>query len=130
MWTGIVNFLIGLWLMAAPSLLGYGGTAAANDRIFGPIAASFAFISIWPVTRGLRWCDFPLGIWLAASPWILGYPRPEAWSTTLAGMAMALVALAPSRAEGEFGGGWSSLWRPGEMPGQAGMRGKLRWKIR
>lgn len=115
-WTGILVFLIGIWLMAAPDFLGYGGAAADNDRIFGPIAASFAFISIWEVARGLRWCNAPIGLWFVVAPWILDYSRAGAWSAAIAGTAMVLLSILSVREETEFGGGWSSLWRPWEMP--------------
>jgi hypothetical protein len=120
MWTGLMVFILGLWLMAAPAVLGYGNPAADNDRIFGPVAASLAFISLWPIARGLRWCNVPIGAWLAAAPWVLGYPMDAAYNSLLTGLAIAALSLAPSRANRRFGGGWSSLWRPSELSEHGG----------
>jgi hypothetical protein len=117
MWTVLITFILGLWLMAAPAVLGYGNPAADNDRIFGPILGSFAFISMWPITRGMRWCNVPLGAWLAAAPWILGYPMDAAWNSLISGLAIIALSATPAPTRRRFGGGWSSLWRPEELAG-------------
>ena len=76
MWPGVISTLIGLWLMAAPAVLGYGEPASTVDRIVGPIAASAAWISVWAVTRPIRWLGLPLGLVLITAPFLLGYPLP------------------------------------------------------
>jgi hypothetical protein len=45
----LVTVLCGIWLMLSPAVLGYGGAAENNDRLIGPIVASFAFVAIWEV---------------------------------------------------------------------------------
>ncbi len=116
MWPRIGNTILGIWLMTAPAVLSYGGSARINDLIIGPIAASVAVIAIWEVTRPLRWVSTLLGIWLLVAPWVLGYDSLAAILNSLAsGAIMALLSAARGAITQEFGGGWSALWRsPGE----------------
>ncbi len=112
MWAQVVNALLGVWLMVAPFLIGYGSPAEVNDRIVGPLVAACAVISWWEVTRPVRWANFPLGLWLIVSPWVLGYDQPSIWLHSFAvGTAVALLAAVRGQVTGRYGGGWSVLWR-------------------
>jgi hypothetical protein len=53
-WAKEFRTLVGMWLMAAPAILGYGGTAATNDWIIGPRAATIAAVAASEVLRSLR----------------------------------------------------------------------------
>ncbi len=107
----LFSLLTGVWLMAAPAILGYGGPAWINDRICGPLIASFAIIAIWEVTRPLRWMNVIFAFWLMLAPLVLHY---TAWRSSYNNVGCALVllvcALAPGRKTHRFGGGWSSLF--------------------
>lgn len=109
-WARLASTVTGLWLMAAPAALGYSGAAEVNDRIVGPVAASFAIIAIWTVTRQVRRVNTLAGAWLLAAPWLLGY---GAWVPTVNDMAAGALLVAFSLVRGpideQFGGGWSSL---------------------
>lgn len=59
-----LNLFLGIWLMAAPALLGYTGAPRTNDYIVGPIVASVAMIALSEVVRPLRWMNFALGLWV------------------------------------------------------------------
>lgn len=110
MWAHFVNAAIGVWLMAAPAVLGYGVPAETSDRIVGPLIATFAVVAWWEATRGARWANLPLGLWLIASPWILGY---DSLSITLHSMMAGAVVAGLSTIRGtvnqRFGGGWRAL---------------------
>ncbi len=109
---GVLNTLVGLWLILAPAVLGYGGRAADHDRIVGPFVATFAVISIAESCRPARWANLPIGAWLVLAPWILGFPGEAAANSVAAGLAAAGLSLWKGRIRHRFGGGWSSLWRP------------------
>lgn len=109
MWGQIINVVLGLWLMAAPAVLGYGGAAADNDRVVGPIAATFAAIAISEATRGARWANVPLGLWMLAGPWLLGGPTPAIVNGLLVGLALIGFALVKGRFTATYAGGWSAL---------------------
>lgn len=105
-----------IWLMAAPAVLEYDGAAAANDRIVGPIAGSFAFVACWEVLMAMRWPTLPLGLWLLVAPIVFGYPESAMWvSSMVSGLVIAAAAFVGHDTRSEFDGGWSSVrpsaWR-------------------
>lgn len=112
MWAQVVNAVLGLWLMAAPAVLEYGGVAQTNDRILGPVIATFAVIAWWEATRAVRLWNLPLGVWLLLSPWILGYETSVAMLNSVGvGLLVSGLACIQGTVEGTYGGGWSALWR-------------------
>ncbi len=115
MWAQLVSAGLGLWLLAAPGVLGYGGGAGRNDRIVGPVIASVALIALWEVMRPVRWANLPLGLWLVVAPWIVGYHGAARPLSVLVGAIVAACALAPGTYRpGRFGGGWAALWAPAD----------------
>lgn len=107
----LLTALLGAWLMAAPSALHYGGIAAANDRIVGPLSLALAVIALFPATRGLRWVNLLLGIWLVVAAWIFVPHWPLRLNDLLAGLATCGLALAGAPQPARLGGGWSGLLR-------------------
>ena len=96
--------------MFAPSILGYGGLAADNDRIVGPIAGSCAFVACWPVMMPLRWATLPCGVALLGAPVILRYDDPGAWASSIAsGLVISTTAFVGTDVRSRFGGGWRSV---------------------
>lgn len=110
-WARIGSTLIGIWLMAAPAVLDYGAPAEMNDRIAGPVAATFAIIAISGVTRPLRRVNTVVGLWLLAAPWLLGYGGGvQTVNDMIAGALLLLLSLVKGTVDSHFGGGWSALW--------------------
>ena len=100
---------VGLWLMAAPSILGYGNPARMNDLVVGPMIASFAFIAVWEVTRGVRRVNLILAAWLLVAPWVLGYGIAAAVNSTVVARCLLLLASMGGSVTQAFGVGWTSL---------------------
>ena len=114
MWAQIASALLGLWLMAAPSVLGYGDPARTVDQVVGPLIFAMALIAYSEVTRPVRWVNFPLGVWLICAPWALGYAGTTTWlHSMIVGAAIAVLAGFGGRSKARIGGGWSALWQPG-----------------
>ena len=112
MWAQVINALLGLWLMAAPAVLGADKTIANNDHIVGPLIASFAIISWWEATRVVRLYNVPLGLWLLVAPWVLGYDNTAAIvNDMLVGVVVIGLSFVKGKVEGKFGGGWSAIWK-------------------
>jgi hypothetical protein len=110
MWAQLITTVLGVWLTASPDLLGYTGHAATNDHIVGPTIASFAFVAVWEVMRGLRWVNVVLGGWLLIAPWVLGYGEwlPMVNSLTV-GVAVMGLSFVKGTLTQRYGGGWSAL---------------------
>lgn len=105
----IVNVLVGLWLMAAPAVLGYGGAARANDLIVGPIAATFAWVAINQATRPCRWVVVALRAWMLVASFVLGAGGAARWNGLLSGAAMLGLGLVRGRVSARMGGGWRAV---------------------
>jgi general stress protein CsbA len=112
MWQRFLAIILGIWLMAAPAVLGYTGAARTNDAIIGPLAASFAVIAIWEVTRSVRWVNILFALWLLLAPWVLSYEAlvPTINSMTV-GIIMAVTAAIRGKITQRYGGGWPALWQ-------------------
>jgi hypothetical protein len=106
---------VGVWIMSAPAVLGYGGPARTVDVVVGPIAASLGLIAAWEATRGLRWGNVVAGLWLLGAPWLLTYADGAAVaSDMLAGALLLGLALLGARVHGRYGGGWAAMLDAGE----------------
>jgi hypothetical protein len=110
MWPLVVCVALGLWLLAAPRVMAYGGGIRTQREIFGPIAAAVALIAISQATRPLRYMLLPIGIWLVAAPLFTPPDTSLALlnSVLVGGALMALPFLARPAAS-RFAGGWSVL---------------------
>jgi hypothetical protein len=104
-----VACLVGLWLMASPEVLGYGGAARVNDQVVGPLAASLACVAMWQVLRSLRWANVVLGAWLILAAAVLGHDVVAAGNSVASGLVLGGVSLVRGRLTRRTGGGWRSL---------------------
>jgi hypothetical protein len=111
MWSAIANTMLGVWLMAAPSVLGYGGAARTNDHVVGPIVATLAVIAIAEANRGVRLVNMAPAAWLILAPLLFQYPLRTGVHSVLAGLAVGALSLMGGRIRHQFGGGWASLFR-------------------
>jgi hypothetical protein len=111
MWPQIINAAVGIWLMAAPAVLGYGDPARTNDRIAGPLAAAFAIIAVSEITRPVRWLNLPIGLWLLIAPWVLSFSTVATVNSIIAGVILIVCARLGGGETSQFGGGWSALWK-------------------
>ncbi len=72
-----INLLLGVWLIAAPFILGYAEvTPRWNDIILGILIGGVALIRMMSPTRSttwLSWANVLFGVWLIVAPFILGY---------------------------------------------------------
>ncbi len=110
MWARLLSATLGAWLMAAPDILGYGGTASLNDHVVGPILVGSSVVAAWPVMRPLRWVGLVAGAWLLVAPWIFDYSGTVAMkSASVVGFLLAALALLGGEEGNTFGGGWRSL---------------------
>lgn len=110
MWWQRLAFVLGLWLMAAPSLLGMPKAHADVLHILGPLAAAIGFIAASEVTRGMRWLNVPVGAALVVAPLVLGFSAAALLASVLTGIALVVIAFLGGGTSTSFGGGWRSLF--------------------
>lgn len=111
-WAQGAAAVVGVWMMAAPTVLSLGETVTTHDRIVGPFIAALGCIAMWEVTRPLRWVNIVLGAWLLVAPWLLGHGPDAAINSVAAGVVVIALSCVKGRNKHRFAGGWSSLWRP------------------
>ena len=105
-WTLLASAALGVWLMAAPDVLGAAGRAADGDRLTGALVLSAAVIGTAEVGRALRFLNVLFGAWLLAAPWVLGGASTAAAAGDVA-VGLALIALSlPRGAVRERYGSW------------------------
>ncbi len=108
---------VGGWLMLAPSVLGHvGSDIAQSDRIVGPVVLAIGFLSIFPITRLLRWVNLLPGAWLLLAPWLLDAPTDATISSMVAGVVVLALAPVEKAPQDQYGGGWITLVRPSDRP--------------
>ena len=84
MWPQLGVTAVGIWLMAAPAVFGYGGAAAASDRMVGLIVAAIGFVAApGGHPRAALAQPGPGGV-AAHRPWLLGAPATATGSSMLA----------------------------------------------
>lgn len=102
--TDIAVLLAGVWLVAAPFVLGLDGAGRWNTLVTGVLVALLAVVRLGspPRTSRLGLVHLALGGWLIGSPWLLGYGDDlTAARTGLAtGAIIGVLALASAAAGG------------------------------
>ena len=98
MWPRIINVALGIWLIAAPAVIGYSGPGRMNDLIVGALAVAVALIAMVPSMRWARWFNVFLGAWLMVGPWALEFGWTTMGHRFLVGLLMLSSALVRARA--------------------------------
>ena len=108
----IVNAALGIFLLAAPDLLGYGGPARISHLIVGPLAASIAVMAFFEVLRELRWLNLLLGSWLVISPLLIPHDQLALGTGVVTGMAITALAVVRGPVKNNMDGGWRAVFDP------------------
>lgn len=115
MWAQLMSGLIGIWLMTAPSVLGYGRPLSTSDWIVGPLITSFGLVAASSVTRAVRWANVVLAAWVVLSPFLLGNTDVAAHHV-VSGILVAVLSFVGRRPRHSFAGGWRSLGKGTAVP--------------
>ena len=112
MWAHVLSAAIGIWLMVAPSVLGFVGEPAEYSfRIAGPYIATFAVCSWWQVLRGWRRAYTPAGVWLVLAPLFVDHSVAAIVASVASGIAVAALSFVEGKRDERYGGGWAVLWK-------------------
>lgn len=97
-WPLLACFVLGVWLLTAPALLGSSRAAANSDYIIGALVVTVSVTAMAEVVRAARFLNVALGLWIMVSSWVLaGASASARWSDVAAGVA--LIALSISRGQ-------------------------------
>ncbi|GAB3536156.1 hypothetical protein GCM10027443_26040 [Pontibacter brevis] len=103
-WNQFIIMLIGMWIMAAPGVLGYSGQIANSSYLTGAIIVAFAVIAMSEVGRPLRYLQILFGLWLIAAPWVLGTDNDTAmWNSVICGIVLIPLTLPRGKVEDKRG---------------------------
>src|SRR5262245_34357852 len=74
-WQDSANFVLGLWLIISPWVLGYATSfyPASNAWIVGLIIPVSAASTLIAFHQWEEWINVALAVWLIISPWVLGF---------------------------------------------------------
>jgi hypothetical protein len=104
-WNLLVSAALGVWLMAAPAVLGSTSAAADSDHLTGALIVTWAVIAFGEVTRPARLLNIPLGLWIMLAPWIMiGDTEASRWNDAIAGAAIVALTLRRGAIKERFGG--------------------------
>ena len=96
-WQDMVNGVLGLWMFASPSILGFAASESAAMRvawILGLAIVVFAGIAVYMPKAWEEALNVILGICLLASPWGLGYSDQALPTTNAVVVGLLVTALA------------------------------------
>jgi hypothetical protein len=112
MWAQIISLALGIWLLIAPDVFGYGDPARSVERVIGPVVIVVAALALRGVTRPTRHLNILTGLGLLIAPWLFTYVSiPAIANSALIGMAVMGLALVRGRVSHQYGGGWLALWQ-------------------
>lgn len=78
-WQDWANLALGVWLFAAPWILGYSSVSAAawNSWIFGILITAVSLSAVILFAPWEEWANVICAIWLLVSPWLLGFASAQ-----------------------------------------------------
>lgn len=93
-WTILVQFAIGIWLMARPDIWSSSGRSANLDHVCGALIVTCAMVSTAEVTRSVRFLNIPIAMALIIGSLICTRELPAVlYSDILCGLALILAAI-------------------------------------
>ena len=112
MWPGIINIILGLWLMISPEILKMNKVTSENNHIVGPLVITFTIISLWDINWKAVKANTVLGAWLLIALFILDFTKTIAFcSNGTCACFIILLSSLKRPTTGKFGGGWHSLFQ-------------------
>jgi hypothetical protein len=93
----IVNFILGIWVLISPFVLGYSHNKGAvwNNVISGIVIMVVAAVRIWgSASYRISWINFIVGLWLIISPWAANFRIGPgfAWNQVIFGILVAVIS--------------------------------------
>ncbi|HRI39075.1 MAG TPA: vitamin K epoxide reductase family protein, partial [Nitrospira sp.] len=108
-WNLWLSTIVGVWLMAAPTLLHLVGEAADSTHIVGALVVTFSVVAFAEPARVTRFPNIILGFWLLLAAWILdGGMSVWPWISVASGIALIVLNLRRGPINDRYGS-WHSV---------------------
>ena len=94
-WPDWFSLLLGLWMMVAPFVLGFGAYTGAMGAFIG-FGVAIALFSTLALTRPENWeegINVIVGLCLAVSPWLFNFATDRPLTTNALLVGIAVIAL-------------------------------------
>lgn len=103
-WNLLLSALLGLWMMATPSVFGSVGLGADVNYVVGALTVVVSVVSLAEVTRALRYVNIVLGLWIAISAWLIWDTPPDSMiSDTIVGILLIALCIPRGKIYNEYG---------------------------
>lgn len=91
---GIINLVLGIWLIISPFLFNYSGNAMTNSIILGVVIAILAIIRLSaPSQTWASWLNGVAGLWLIIAPFIISATQASVlWNHIVVGLVVAVIS--------------------------------------
>lgn len=110
-WNLWLSTMVGAWLMAAPTILNLGGTAADSTHIVGALVVTFSVVAFAEPARPVRLLNILCGTWLLLAAWILDGGAPSwAWFSVASGLVLMMLNIRRGPIEDQYGN-WQGFIR-------------------
>jgi hypothetical protein len=104
-WNLLPAAAIGLWIMAAPAVLGTTGWAAASHHIGGAMVVTWSVVGFGEIVRPIRLLNLPIALAFVAGTWFLtGGTDLSRGHDVVVGLAIFATSLRRGRITRTFGG--------------------------
>jgi uncharacterized membrane protein len=102
--TLIASAGLGIWLMAAPAVLGTDGLLANSHHVAGALVVTWAVMAFGEIARPVRFLNMLMGLWVAMAPWLIsGASGAIRWTDALVGTLLIVLSLPRGRIDEKFG---------------------------
>lgn len=95
---GIINLILGMWLIVSPFIFSYTSGAVMNSVLLGILVIALAIVHLSMADQ--MWVSWSIGIaglWLILAPFILGFTEPAVlWNEIIVGIAIAILGFLSS----------------------------------
>jgi uncharacterized membrane protein len=103
-WNLLLATIIGIWIMAAPTLAGLTGATADVTHIMGALVVTLAVVAYAEPTRAVRFLNMPIGVWLLLTPWLARGSSPLwLWGGVMTGIALIALSFPRGPVDDRYG---------------------------
>lgn len=103
-WNIMAAALLGVWLLAAPAVLGSTGAMANSNYITGAMVTTFSVLALAEAGRAARFLNFAFGAWIVIAPFVLDPSgAADRWNGAVAGALLIALSIRRGPVREQYG---------------------------